>query len=124
MKEYMDWDKFEQGCKEIAKQIKKSKFKPEVIFTIPRGGFPVATRLSHLLKIKAIITDKQEAERNFVSLLIVDDVSDTGNTLLREFPNVCIGKIATLYYKPQSKVKPDYYAFETDKWIVFPWENI
>jgi hypoxanthine phosphoribosyltransferase len=31
-------------------------------------------------------------------------------------------KVATVYYKPWSIVKPDYYEKETSRWIVFPWE--
>jgi hypothetical protein len=31
-------------------------------------------------------------------------------------------KIATIFYKPWSVVKPDYYEKETSQWIVFPWE--
>lgn len=31
-------------------------------------------------------------------------------------------KILTLYYKPWSIVKPDYYSREISNWIVFPWE--
>jgi hypoxanthine phosphoribosyltransferase len=31
-------------------------------------------------------------------------------------------RIATVYYKPWSIIKPDYYEKETSCWIVFPWE--
>ena len=32
-------------------------------------------------------------------------------------------KVGTLYYKPSSKVIPDYYVDETTSWIVFPHEK-
>lgn len=68
------------------------------------------------------------------SLLVVDDVFDSGHSieaLLAELKskmrlnmpgNV---RIATPWYKPannQTKLTPDYYLHETDKWIVFPHE--
>jgi hypothetical protein len=68
------------------------------------------------------------------SLLVVDDVFDSGHSieaLLAELGskmrlnmpgNV---RIATPWYKPannQTKLTPDYYLHETDKWIVFPHE--
>jgi hypoxanthine phosphoribosyltransferase len=43
--------------------------------------------------------------------------------LIKEaLPNATI-KTAVLFYKPKSKIKPDYYVEETTDWIVFPWEN-
>jgi hypoxanthine phosphoribosyltransferase len=68
------------------------------------------------------------------SLLVVDDVFDSGSSiqaLLCELSekmrlnmprNV---KIATPWYKPgnnQTKLAPDYFLHQTDKWIVFPHE--
>jgi hypoxanthine phosphoribosyltransferase len=32
-------------------------------------------------------------------------------------------RIATLYYKPLSVTKPDFYEKETRRWVVFPWET-
>ena len=123
-KEHLSWKQFDEGCKELAKQIKQSKFKPEVIFTIPRGGLPIATRLGHLLNVKKIATDKTDflqVGRKIPNILFIDDVSDTGGTILRNF--IFSMKIATLHYKPCSRVKPDFYVWENDKWIVYPWEE-
>lgn len=68
------------------------------------------------------------------SLLIVDDVHDTGlsvQELIRQINLRCRKntpheiRVATVYYKPgKSKVdaKPDYFIHETDEWLVFPHE--
>ena len=67
-------------------------------------------------------------------LLIVDDVFDTGRTiaavidrlqvLLRQnIPNDI--RVATPYYKPsrrQVDLTPDYYLYENDEWLVYPYE--
>ena len=67
------------------------------------------------------------------SLLIVDDVYDTGmsvNKVVSDLESACKKntpeiRIATPYFKP-SKNKteriPDYYIHETDQWLVFPHE--
>jgi len=61
-------------------------------------------------------------------VLLVDDVSDSGLTL--EFAIQAISlympmeiKTATLYMKPWTRLVPDFYAEEVDKWVVFPWEK-
>jgi hypothetical protein len=60
-------------------------------------------------------------------VLVVDEVADTGKSLKLVKEHIIEKgatevKIATVYYKPWSIVKPDYYEKETSKWIVFPWE--
>lgn len=66
-------------------------------------------------------------------LLIVDDVFDTGHTIraliqhLRETARLNTPgdiRVAVPYYKPsrnQTDVVPDYYLYETDRWIKFPY---
>jgi hypoxanthine phosphoribosyltransferase len=67
-------------------------------------------------------------------LLIIDDVFDSGRSLeavldvlskrcRRNLPEQI--RIATVYYKPsrnRSRLKPDFYLHETDRWLVFPHE--
>jgi hypoxanthine phosphoribosyltransferase len=63
-----------------------------------------------------------------LKVLVVDDVSDSGNSLIEVKKyvlekGVSAVKIATLHHKPWSLFKPDYYAEEVDKWIIYPWES-
>lgn len=56
------------------------------------------------------------------NILLVEDVIDTGKTIkkVKEFyPNA---KVFALHYKEKGGIKPDYYLWITDKWIVYPWE--
>jgi hypoxanthine phosphoribosyltransferase len=69
-------------------------------------------------------------------LLLVDDVFDSGRSLeavIAELKGRCRRnwpeqfRIATVYYKSsrnRSKLKPDYYVLDTDKWLVFPHELV
>jgi hypoxanthine phosphoribosyltransferase len=67
-------------------------------------------------------------------LLIIDDVFDSGRSLeavIDELARRCRRnlpdqtRIATPYYKPArncSRLKPDFFVHETDRWLVFPHE--
>jgi len=62
------------------------------------------------------------------NVLLVDDVADTGKSLalvrkhLTEQGAANV-RIATIYYKPWSTLKPDWFERRTEHWIVFPWER-
>ena len=64
-------------------------------------------------------------------ILIIDDIWDTGETISKLIDLVNKNsqyedlKTAAVYFKPKKNItnlKPDYYVFETDKWVVFPHE--
>jgi hypothetical protein len=140
----MSWYDVEKAVTALATTLER-EFVPDLIVGIARGGLIPAVRLSHLLGDKLLrmihikfykgVDLRQEKPELLADVgelpkrvLIVDDVADTGETL--EF--VCGHvkkkgakeiKVATIAYKPRSKLKPDYYVFETEKWIVFPWEE-
>ena len=67
------------------------------------------------------------------SLLMIDDVFDTGlsvQKVIEDLTKACKKntpkiRIATPYYKPENNMTertPDYFLYETSKWIVFPHE--
>jgi len=151
-KVYIDWNYVEKACKELAGMVRKEKV--EVIVAITKGGLPIATLLaSKYLDNPPIITvqlketahgsQKANYQAKRVDLisplnsypisnkrvLIVDDVSDSGSTLseaVKITKKLNPAKIitATLFYKPRTKLIPDYYTkkFADDIWIVHPWE--
>lgn len=60
-------------------------------------------------------------------VLIFDDVADGGHTLKEAIKHLKEKgakeiETATLFYKPRSIVKPDYFGAETSAWIIFPHE--
>ena len=58
-------------------------------------------------------------------VLVVDDVADTGETLLlvadQVRRHVADVRTAVLYEKPRSAVRCDYVWRRTTRWIDFPW---
>jgi len=109
----------------IADKIRKDNFKPDIIVGVSRGGWPPA-RVAET-KGEPTLTQPVSARVAGKKVLVVDEVADTGKSLqlIREHlkaEGACEVRIATIYLKPWSIVKPDYYAKETSRWIVFPWE--
>lgn len=141
----MSWHDVEKAIEALAATVRED-FDPDILVGVARGGLIPAVRLSHLLDdllmrvvhvkyYKDVDETKEEPEIFWSDVeklegdtLIVDDVADTGNTLevvVDHLQTRVEGdlKICTLAYKPSSKIEPDYYVYETDKWIVFPWEK-
>jgi hypoxanthine phosphoribosyltransferase len=141
------WDYFYQLCLELGEAVKKSSFEPEILLGISRGGLIPLRILSDVLPEATVATVRIEFYQDIAKtmqepritqqvsvdvkgrrVLVVDDVADTGKSLavlkddLREKDSGEV-RIATVYYKPWSIVKPDYYVRDTDKWIIFPHER-
>jgi len=60
-------------------------------------------------------------------VLLVDDIADSGASLQLAVSHLQTQgaaevKTATLYYKTQSAVKPDFYEKQTQCWVIFPWD--
>ncbi len=141
------WEQIYTLLLNLSDQIKRAKFRPDVIVGVSRGGWPPARILSDLLEnpelanVKAefylgvaktkgepVITQPVSVSVHGKKILIVDDVADTGKSLrlvrshLKEQSAADV-KIATIYYKPLSVVTPDWFERETSHWIIFPWER-
>ncbi len=114
------WKELEKDCRSLADKVKPIKFNFKSIYGIPRGGLFVAAILSYLLDIPLIFNKKQINKNT----LVVDDISDTGNTL-KKIKGIKNKMVITLWANPASKVFPNYYIkIKKEKWIVFPWETL
>lgn len=131
---------------ELADKIRSDGFKPDIIMGISRGGWLPTRVLSDLLDNPHVasvgaefyvgiaetyheprLTQPISVSVSGKTVLLVDDAVDTGKSaaLIRDYLNREGAKetrLLTLYYKPWSIIKPDYYSKETSDWIVFPWE--
>ena len=158
-KHYIRSEDLIQDSFRLAWQVYEDGYRPNFIIGVWRGGAPIgiavqeffsvlgvpsdhiAIRTSHYKGIDDRSTEVQVYGLNYIikqvesddSLLIVDDVHDTGisiEKILSDLQAACKKntpeiKVATPYFKP-SKNKtsrtPDYYLHVTDKWLVFPHE--
>lgn len=145
-KEVLTWEGFGAASRDLAQTIADSGFRPEIIVAVARGGLLPAGALSYSLGVKLsdainieFYTDVHETLPDPVllaplldtenltgkSLLVVDDVADSGRTLalvidiLKQYGGDV--RSAVIYGKPHSVVEADYVWRKTDQWIVFPW---
>jgi hypoxanthine phosphoribosyltransferase len=140
------WNQIYDMLLDLADRIRKNGFKPDIIVGVSRGGWPPARVLSDLLSNPNLANVKAEFYLGVAEtkcepaltqpisvavvgkrVLIVDEVADTGKSLKLVKQHIIDqgateARIATVYYKPWSIVKPDYYSKKTGNWIVFPWE--
>ena len=158
-KHYISASQLLKDSFELAWQVFESGFRPNYIVGVWRGGAPVGIAVQELLDTLGVKSDHiairtssytgigernrhvQVHGLNYLirrlesedSLLIVDDVHDTGLSIdqtVRDLRDACKKntpevRIATPYYKPgnnKTERVPDYFIHETDQWLVFPHE--
>ena len=158
-KHYIQAGQLLKDSYDLAWKIFESGFKPDFIIGVWRGGAPVGIAVQEFLDFLGISSDHiairtsyysginstkdyvQVFGLNYVvkqlksnnSLLIVDDVYDTGMSIskvIEEIESSCMKnmpviRVATPFFKPKNNKTdrmPDYYIHETDQWLVFPHE--
>lgn len=142
------------GVDGLAKKVLEEKGKPGCILGIGRGSLVMARLLSDSLDVGKIYLIQASRYRDIAKanqevnvgdvpkevgetkgyVLVVDDVSDKGDTLhkisdtLREYlkekgmKNEVV--TCTFAVKTETRFKPDFYAaiVDSDKWIIYPYE--
>jgi len=140
----LSWTKFYKDCLFLGKKIKKSGEKIDRIIAISRGGLIPARILSDFLTLpisnivissyknlkqlkEPEIIEVAEIDLKDKSILIVDEVSDTGKTFIRAlkyFKTKTVKKIITAasYIKPKTQFIPNFYQKLINAWVVFPYD--
>ena len=143
----MSWGDFYALAKTLAYRIKQSRYRPDLVIAIGRGGYVPARVVCDFLLHEMLTSFKIEhwemaaQEKSAVTVrfplaidirgmtvLVIDDVTDTGKTLevaiayLRGLHPHEI-RTAVLQHKVTSPFRPDYFArVEHEwRWIVYPW---
>lgn len=140
------WEDMGVLCFNLAKSILESGKKYDRVVALAKGGWTWARTLVDYLKIDniasvqikfysdvnktqetPIILQSLSTSVNGESILQFDDVADSGKTLevAKDYILKCGAKnvdTATLFYKPRSIFKPEYYSETTKAWVIFPHE--
>lgn len=148
----VSWEEIVSWSRELARKIKDSKYHPDVVIAVARGGYVPARLVCDFLGVenlvsiqsqhwteaakaaeKAIIKFKYNLDLKGKKALLVDDIVDTGeslilakNYILEEWKPEEL-RVATLQWiSPVAKFKPDYYVLEVKEWIWFqyPWTRL
>lgn len=138
---YLSWEEFHNDVKCLCEKIKQSGTYDKIV-AISRGGLIPAGIVAYELNIRnssiiniATYIGAEHLKLDEVDMpeyvgkvdentLIIDDLSDSGQTfrvMRRQFPQ---GKFVTVYAKPKGKDEAEIFAKEIpDKWVVFPWDK-
>ena len=119
-KVYLTWDDINSLVDKLTNEVSQAPVPPLYITGLPRGGLIPAVMLSHKLNIPYVNISLIRA-LPAVDVLVVDDIADSGETLLQYKAY----QTAVLHYKLQSEATPTDYAeeVENEAWIVYPWER-
>jgi hypoxanthine phosphoribosyltransferase len=145
--ELIGWARFHALARKLARQVQASGYRPDTLVAIGRGGYMPARILSDFLDVMDLTGFKIEhyhatrkgrqarvryplnADLTGRRVLLVDDVSDSGDTFrvalahLHGCGRPAEVRTAVLHHKVVSPYVPDYYAQKVVKWrwIVYPW---
>lgn len=155
---YLDAQDLLEDSWRLGAMVADSGFRPTFIVAIWRGGAPIGVAVQEMLRLRGVEADHiairtasyhgidgrddvvQVFSMNYLtknvshddSLLIVDDVFDTGRSIeavvdyLKTKARLNAPdeiRVAVPYYKPSRNLTdrvPDYYLHETEQWLKFP----
>lgn len=142
------WDEMNQLAFQIAQKILQKKAHFDRIVTLAKGGWPMTRSMVDFLGVDKVASigvkfyrgiykklSKPEIYQDLPepikgeNILLFDDVADSGGSL--EFVQDHLQTkgshtitTATLFYKPWSTFKPDYFGASTKAWIIFPYDAV
>lgn len=145
--ELVTWGEVCRLSRRLAEKIQDAGFRPDVVVAIARGGYVPARLLCDVLGLYALesirighyeagahkipqarLYSPLPVDVRGLKVLLVDDCSDTGNTLKLALEHLrsCMVqdiKVAVLHHKKVSPVMPDYYGQKvvTWRWLIYPW---
>jgi len=148
--ELITWQRVYSLSRILARRIRMAEYHPDIIVAIGRGGYVPARILADLLGLMALTGIRIEhyhgAHKGAIArikeplsvdisgrrVLLVDDVSDSGDTFevairhLLDYGRPAEIRSATLHHKKVSRIEPDFYAARIVKWrwLIYPWAVI
>lgn len=141
----INWTQYQALSQKLAAtMLANEQFGFDEIVAIARGGLTFGHLLSDFLRIpissitiqsysdiqkqgEVVITAGLSKIIENKKILLVDDIADSGKTLLRAtdylsgFHPASITRV-TMFYKPHCQIIPEYFAKQTSKWILLPFE--
>lgn len=141
---YYSYENFKNDTNVLIGRVAICEF--EAIVAVARGGLTLSHAIAEGLNIRQVqsirteLYDKSSKRENISifgecrfenikKVLVVDDISDSGDTLnavmnylQSEYKDIEF-KAATLFYKKTSSYEPHFWINEADDWIDFFWER-
>ena len=135
----VDWAFFGEICRALALKVAR-EFDPEVVLGVAKAGVIPGVVVASILQrefTSMVVTRKDEGEEPVLiagppstirgrRVLIVDETCDTGSTMKLALSEVRALKPATVKTAVSFKTgpyQPDFYAFESENFIILPWDR-
>jgi hypoxanthine phosphoribosyltransferase len=135
----VEWAFFGELCRALALRVAR-EYHPDLVLGIAKAGVIPGAVVASILQCDfasmVVTREYEDTEPILVSgppptvrgrrVLVVDETCDTGSTLklaLSEVRARLPAEVRTAVSFKTGDYLPDYYAFETDNYIVLPWDR-
>jgi uncharacterized protein len=135
----VDWPFFGELCRALALRVARD-YEPEIVLGIAKAGVIPGVVVASILQTEfssmAVTRHEEGAQPVLVAgppatirgrrVLVVDETCDTGSTLklaLSEVRALRPAEVRSAVSFKTGEYAPDYHAFETDNFIILPWDR-
>ena len=135
----VDWPFFGEICRALALRVAR-EYQPEIVLGIAKAGVIPGVVVASILQCdfaSMVVTRQEEGAQPMLvtgpppsirgrRVLVVDETCDTGSTMKLALSEVRAMKPAEVKSAVSFKTgdyAPDFHAFETDNFIILPWDR-
>jgi len=135
----VDWPFFGELCRALALRVAR-EYEPEIVLGVAKAGVIPGVVVASILQTEfssmAVTRQEEGAQPVLISgpppsirgrrVLIVDETCNTGSTMklaLSEVRALRPAEVRTAVSFKTGEYSPDFHAFETDSFIILPWDR-
>ncbi|HEU4828134.1 MAG TPA: phosphoribosyltransferase family protein [Gemmatimonadales bacterium] len=135
----VDWMLFGELCRGLALRV-AHEYQPEVVLGVAKAGVIPGVVVASIMQcdFASMVVTRAEADADPIlvtgppatirgrRVLIVDETCNTGSTMrlaLSEVNGLKPSQVKTAVSFKTGKYAPDYHAFETESFIILPWDR-
>ena len=135
----VDWPFFGELCRALALRVAR-EYQPEIVLGIAKAGVIPGVVVASILQcdFTSMVVTRKDADSQPIlvsgpppsikgrRVLVVDETCDTGSTMKLALSEVRARKPAEVRSAVSFKTgdyAPDFHAFETDNFIILPWDR-
>jgi uncharacterized protein len=136
----VDWPFFGEICRALALKVAREGYQPEIVLGIAKAGVIPGVVVASILQCDfasmTVTRNDPNAQPTLVAgppstirgrrILLVDETCDTGSTMrlaLNEVRGLKPAEVRSAVSFKTGEYAPDFYAFETDNFIILPWDR-
>ena len=136
----VDWPFFGEICRALALRVARDDYQPEIVLGVAKAGVIPGVVVASILQSEftsmtvtrradgaaPVLVSGPPATIRGRRVLLVDETCDTGSTMrlaLSEVRALYPAEVRTAVSFKTGEYMPDYHAFETENFIVLPWDR-